>query len=333
MNRTKYNDKLKDIDVDMTLPMAENQRLVKVFVEGYEDVSFWRSIFDHYTNPQLCFEISVPTRSDLPKGKKILMGMIPRSNEELLLCVDSDFDYIFDGETAQSRELLDARFMFHTYAYATENYLCYAPSLHNVCVKATKNDTRIFDFEYFLSEYSSIIYPLFLWYSYSAKQSFEHMFVLADFRAAVRLGYLEIENNGENTLEWLRRGVEKTLSELREGYPDMVDAVEVFAEELKQRGVTPQTTYLYMHGHTLMDSVVMVVLNRVCEQLRNMSISRISNSSKRGVALDNELSNYKNSLRSIRDVLLDNENYTDCPLYKLLEDDIERYIQFATRRV
>ena len=34
----------------------------------------------------------------------------------------------------------------------------------------------------------------------------------------------------------------------------------------------------------------------------------------------------QNSLRSIRDVRLDNENYTKCALYKRLERDIERYI-------
>ena len=44
------------------------------------------------------------------------------------------------------------------------------------------------------------------------------------------------------------------------------------------------------------------------------------------MALKNEMSNYTNSLRSIRDVLLDNENYTKSPLYKRLERDIERYI-------
>ena len=44
------------------------------------------------------------------------------------------------------------------------------------------------------------------------------------------------------------------------------------------------------------------------------------------MALKNEMSNYTNSLRSIRDVLLDNENYTKCALYKRLERDIERYI-------
>ena len=60
--------------------------------------------------------------------------------------------------------------------------------------------------------------------------------------------------------------------------------------------------------------------------LRAMSIAKITASKKQGVALKNEMLNYTNSLRSIRDVLLDNENYTKSPLYKRLERDIERYI-------
>ena len=100
-----------------------------------------------------------------------MLGMIPQASDELLLCVDSDFDYLFHNSTEQSRELLSCDRMFHTYAYATENFLCYAPSLHNVCVKATKNDTRIFDFVKFMHEYSCTIYPLFLWYAYSAQLS------------------------------------------------------------------------------------------------------------------------------------------------------------------
>ena len=187
--------------------------------------------------------------------------------------------------------------MFHTYAYATENYLCYAPSLHNVCVRATKNDTRIFDFERFMADYSRIIYPLFLWYAYSAQQESEHIFTLADFRASVRLNFLE-----------------------------MIEPKRAFAEKLFRRGVTPENTYLFMHGHTLMDNVVIVLLNTVCEKLRELSIAKITASSKKGVALKNEMSNYTNSLRSIRDVLLDNENYTDCFLFRRLQCDIERYL-------
>ena len=90
--------------------------------------------------------------------------------------------------------------------------------------------------------------------------------------------------------------------------------------------MTSENTYLFMHGHTLMDNVVIVLLNTVCEKLRELSIAKITASSKKGVALKNEMSNYTNSLRSIRDVLLDNENYTDCFLFRRLQCDIERYL-------
>ena len=308
------------------LPADPDQRLVKVYVEGYEDVAFWRGIFDHFQNPYLRFEISVPDRGDLPKGKKVLMGTIPRSSEELLLCVDSDFDYLFAGRTEQSREVLGARYMFHTYAYATENYLCYAPSLHNVCVKATKNDTRIFDFVQFMHDYSCTIYPLFIWYAFSAQLPSENVFPLIDFKASVRIGYLDLEQNGARTIEWLQRNVEKREKLLCQRNPRMIEPMKRFEEQLRERGVKPENTYLFMHGHTLMDNVVMILLNSVCEKLRAMSIARITASQKQGVALKNEMSNYTNSLRSIRDVLLDNENYTKCPLYKRLQRDIERYI-------
>ena len=57
-------------DYGMSMPqsMDDGRRVVNVFVEGYEDVAFWRGIFDHFDNPFLRFEISVPNREDLPKG-------------------------------------------------------------------------------------------------------------------------------------------------------------------------------------------------------------------------------------------------------------------------
>lgn len=322
---------LRSGKVDLaTLPeplrIEDGKRLVRVFVEGYEDVAFWRGIFDHFTNPYLRFEISVPTREDLPKGKKVLLKAADRACEDMLLCMDSDFDYLLAAEDATSQMICSSPCMFHTYAYATENYLCYAPSLHNVCVKATKNDTRIFDFEQFMADYSRTIYPLFLWYVYSASKHTENVFTLLEFKSTVRLGYLDLERNGANTIAWLARHVEQRERSLCELYPEMAKDMPRFAEYLRTKGVEPDVTYLFMHGHTLMDNVVMVVLGGVCEKLRQMSIAKIVACSKEGVALKNEMSNYTNSLRSIRDVLLDNENYTSCPLYKSLKADIQRYI-------
>ena len=189
-------------------------------------------------------------------------------------------------------------------------------------------DTRIFDFVKFMEEYSLIIYPVFLWYAYSAQMGTESIFTLNDFRATVRLGYLDIKENGRSTLEWLRGNVESRLRSLRQNYPKMQQPVEDFGRYLRDsKDVVPEQTYLYMHGHTLMDNVVMVLLTDVCDQLRKLSQARISASSKEGIALRDEMSNYNNSLRSIRDVLLDNENYTSCPLYKRLSLDIEHYLQ------
>ena len=315
------------------LPIDDGRRRVRVFVEGYEDVAFWRGIFDHFPNPYLRFEISVPTRKDLPKGKKVLLSMAEEANEEMLLCMDSDFDYLFDNEDEVSRQIVESPFMFHTYTYATENYLCYAPSLHNVCVKAVKNDTYIFDFEQFMADYSRAIYPLFLWYVYSASRKTENVLPLLDFKAAVRIGYIDLERNGENTIAWLQRNIERKTSSLVEENPEMAAEIPAFAERIRKKGVEPELTYLFMHGHTLMDNVVLPILSGVCEKLRQISLSKIICSSKEGVALKNEMSNYTNTLRSIRDVLLDNENYTSSPLYKRLKSDIQRYIDTTIAKI
>ena len=310
-----------------TLPIDDGKRLVRVFVEGYEDVAFWRGIFNNFANPHLRFEISVPTRKDLPKGKKVLLSMADRASEELLLCMDSDFDYLFDDENEESKMITSSPYLFHTYTYATENYLCYAPSLHNVCVKAVKNDAHIFDFERFMADYSRTIYPLFLWYAYSASRKTENVLPLADFKASVRIGYIDIEQNGANTIAWLQRNIARRVESLEADHPDMASAIPAFAERIARKGVEPELTYHFMHGHTLMDNVVLPVLSGVCEKLRQMSLSKIICSSKEGIALKNEMSNYTNSLRSIRDVLLDNDNYTDSPLYQRLKADIQRYLE------
>ena len=314
-----------------TLPIVSryangDYRLVKVFVEGYDDVAFWRGIFDDYETDRLKFEISVPPRQDLAKGKRVLLDMIPESSPDLLLCVDSDFDYLFDGHTEQSRLVNESPYLFHTYAYATENYLCHPPSLHRICAKATKNDTLIFDFEAFLREYSRIIYPLFLWYAYSARRKSERAFSLIDFRTSVRLNYLDLRDNGQPTLEWLQRQADKRLHAPEVHNRDWTHEVRHFGEQIAEYGVTPYNVYYFMQGHTLLDNVIITLLHAVCDKLRDITTQRINMGTKQGVALKNEISNYNNALRNVREVLLDNEHYKDCFLYHKLQNDIERYV-------
>lgn len=310
------------------VPLDNGCRLITVYVEGYEDVAFWRGVFDDYESDDFTFEITVPLREDLAKGKKVVLCMAQNPDiKDTLFCVDSDFDYLFANQTEASKAINHTPNIFHTYAYATENYLCYAPNLHNICVKATKNDTMIFDFEKFFEDYSITIYPLFLWYAYSAQIATPRIFPLIEFKSSVKLNYLEVENNGADTLAWLARQVERKLNGLRVQHPDIEARFPAFEKMLRKRGVSPENTYLFMQGHTLMDNVVMPVLEAVCDKLRYISISRINNSKRQGVTLVNEQSNYNNALEDVRNALLFNENYKDCFLYRKLKRDIEAYLK------
>ncbi len=309
------------------LPRDPSKKLVEVYVEGYEDVAFWRGIFDHYECGKYTFEINVPPREDLAKGKKVILGMVGESSPYKLLCVDSDFDHLLGNSNEQSHLVNNTQYLFHTYAYATENFLCYAPSLHNVCVKATKNDARIFDFVKFMEEYSRTVYPLFLWYAYSAFLKTENVFTLLEFKNAVKLNYLEVSDNGRDTIAWLGRQVSKWTHILEERYESLPEKLDLFEKLLVERGLKKEDTYMYMQGHTLMDNVVIPMLNAVCDKLKLMNVIRIDTSTKTGVALKNEMSNYNNSLRPVREVMLDNDAYKGSPLYKELKRDIEKYLE------
>lgn len=305
----------------------KNSRWIKVFVEGYGDVAFWRGIFDDYETDELKFEVSVPPRTDLAKGKRVLLDMIPKSGPDMILCVDSDFDYIFNGRTEQSKLVIESPYMFQTYAYSTENYLCYPPSLRYVCAKATKNDSYIFDFVKFMAKYSSTIYPVFLWYAFSAMQKNEKMFPLNEFRSTVRLNYLDITDNGAHTISWLERQVEKRMQIMANRSGSRADDIFNFGKSLEEFGVVPEKVHMYMQGHTLLDNVVMTMLNPVCDKLREISTTKIAKGTKQGISLKNELSNYNNSTRNVREVLFDNERYKDSSQYLMLRRDIEEYIK------
>jgi len=302
--------------------------LVRVFVEGYNDVAFWRGVLDPYENERLRFEISIPVREDLAKGKKVVMSFLPQAGKNLILCVDSDFDYLFGDYNEQSRAVNRQPYLFQTYAYSTENYVCHPPSLHNLCVRATKNDRMIFDFEEFMAAYSRTIYPLFIWYVLSARKSAQRTFTLNDFRNTVRINYLDVRENGRYTLEWLARQVEKRIGILESRLPGgaWTQEMEDLQHQLRKRGVTEDNIYYFMQGHTLKDFVVLPVLQSVCDRLREQTNRMIADSTRQGVSLRNELSNYNNSLRKIEEILDDNESYRKCFLYEYLANDIYHYI-------
>lgn len=304
-------------------------RKVVAYVESYDDIFFWRSVLQDFETDRIKFEVMLPSRRTLSKGKKAaLMNRLgPSLGEFMIACVDADYDYLMQGATEVSRTLLSSPFIFHTYAYAIENYQCYAPSLHTACVMSTLNDRDILSFEAFLEEYSRIIWPLFVWSIWTHRHGHASTYCITDFAQTVTFHDIN-PWHPENALEHLRSNVNKKVAWLQRKFPKAKDTYLNLRKSLQEElGILPSETYLYIQGHALMDGVVLPLLTPICNILRREREKEISQLALHGKQKQNELSGYRHSQSPIDLMLRKSTAFKQSAPYQKLRADIEALIK------
>ncbi len=303
---------------------------VMVYVEGYEDIAFWREIFDKWEDKTKGrnFEITTPTRDDRAKGKKVVLSFAKQTGKNFLLCIDSDFDYLIDGANYQSEVIKNNKYIVHTRVYAIENLQCLPESLSSICAKATKNDKDIFDFEKFAKDYSKAVYPLFLWYYFGAVADSTHILTLAELKKTAALNYLAPQNNGAETIAFISRQVKRKTDSLEAKYPEILAQLPTIEKHLIEMGVKKDEVYLWIQGHFWKDNVVKIALGAVCNTLKQMVLSEIEASKLGDSHKRNELSAYNNSLRDVTSLLSDNTYYKQTEHCTYIDNEIGAiYIQ------
>ena len=319
------------------LASKKGRRRIVAYVESYDDILFWRSVLGGLETDKLYFEVMLPTHKKLERGKKsVLMKLIESSVEredskaarlgpDMIACVDADYDYMLQGATAQSRQVINNPYVFHTYAYAIENMQCYASSLHDVCVMVTLNDHRIFDFEDYLRQYSEAIFPLFIWSVWAYRTGNYHDFTLTDFARVIDPGGFNVFDP-QPSLDHLRQKVIRKVRQLQTQYPNNKEVYLQTKEDIKALGVTPQTTYLYVQGHSLFDNVIVPILNKVCNRLRMERQEEIQRTARHYTQRKNEMSCYEHSLQDIRQMLKKNLGYRMAPEFLHIQQDIMHFL-------
>ena len=196
------------LDAANRLAAKNKRRRIVAYVESYDDIYFWRTVLSRFEDDTRYFEVMLPSHKKLERGKKsVLMNFIGKSvGPSMIACVDADYDYLLQGVTPQSRNVLQSPYVFHTYAYAIENLQCYAPSLHDVCTAVTLNDHRIFDFRDYLRQYSEAIFPLFVWSVWSYRTGNHNRFSLADLARIIDPGGFNVQQP-QPSIDHLRRKV------------------------------------------------------------------------------------------------------------------------------
>lgn len=244
----------------------------------------------------------------------------------LIACVDSDYDFLLQGATNVSRKINRNPYIFQTYGYAIENFHCFAESLHEVCVQATLNDRHLIDFPAFMERYSQIAYPLFLWNVWFYRRHDTYTFPMYDFNACVRLQDVSLRHP-YRCLEEMNKVVQAKLSELQTRFPQDIEHVDSLGEELQHLGLTPETTYLYIQGHHIMDAVVMKLLTPVCTQLRREREQEIKRLAEHDEQFRNELTGYENSQVNVSVMLKKNSSYKNLYLYEWVKEDIRKFLE------
>ena len=314
--------------INKMTPKKARRRIV-VYVESYDDVFFWRSVLGRYEDDKLTFDIMLPSRNQhLDRGKKAaISNMLKGVGRDMIACVVADYDYILQGATEMSRQMLENPYIFHTYAYAIENFQCYAKGLHETCVMVTLNDHRIFNFERFLQSYSQTIWPLFVWHVvFLQRRKMTMHFDMCEFNKVVVLPSVRIQNP-KWAIEYLSKKVRAKMFQLERRFPKLKDALPETERMLRDLGINDNNTYLYIQGHHLFDLVVSPVVQTVCDILRNEQENDIRDRAVHSEQARTEIACYENSLGKVKMMMKKNTYYQFSPEFQKILADVEKYLE------
>ena len=312
---------------DKLLPGKRRGRII-AFVESYDDVSFWRLLLDEFETKDHYFQIMLPNRGGLTKGKKSALRSCIEHNglgKSLIACVDSDYDWLLQGTTQTSRDIISNPFVIQTYTYAIENYQCWSGSLHQICVQCTLNDHRLIDFEAFMELYSKAVYPLFVWNVWFYRKKLHNQFSMQDLSIDIRLKSVDVRRP-QGAIIGVQERVARKLRWLENNFADAIPEVALLREELTAMGVTQENTYLFLQGHHLVENVIIKLLLPVCTQLRQEREAEIRRFAVHDQQYRNEISAYQHSQMGLAEAIRKNTHYRECYLYQRMRDEVRHLL-------
>jgi hypothetical protein len=153
-------------------------------------------------------------------------------------------------------------------------------------------------------------------------------FSISDFNRIADPGGFSV-HNPEASISNVKRKVHTKINELQRMFPEAKEEYLKTKNDLKILGVTPQTTYLYIQGHHLFDTVVSPILSKVCNLLRQERQNEIYHATAHKTQKRNEMTCYENSLQDIKVMLKKNSGYTSSDQFRLLQNDIRKYLDYS----
>ena len=106
-SRLKDNLNSKYFEAANALTSKKARRRIVAYVESYDDIYFWRTVLSEFENDKRYFEVMLPSKINLTRGKKsVLMNFLEGEplGRDMIACVDADYDYLSHPSVAAHPE-------------------------------------------------------------------------------------------------------------------------------------------------------------------------------------------------------------------------------------
>lgn len=235
-----------------------------VHVENKDDIVFWSAVLKHF-RPGDRFHFIAGSRNEYGHETSGVTQCLKYYNylgPGFFICIDSDYRYLLQEEGMDA-----AHYVLQTYTYSFENHHCFADGLNEVCSRVTHQPNRVFDFKTFLTGYSRILYPLFIWHLYFLAAD-PSRFSKYDFNRFLGLNICKpsrfVRDGGKRVLDELHRKVAKKVAFFERSYPNA--DLGFIRHKYRALGLEPDTSYLFLRGHNVYD-LVSCLCKEVCKIL------------------------------------------------------------------
>lgn len=313
------------------LSSKKSKRIIKVYVESDQDVSFWNNFFNSFNLSNVSFVISLPNKTSYETGKRNVLRYFKESiGENLILCLDSDYDYLIPDYDEDSNLINKSSFIFHTYAYSIENHYCYHKSLLNYSIQCLKKSDLKIDVGSLLTSYSTIIYDLLVWNIFLYSKKLQHEFSITDFVECCKILIVDdFENKFQTSFECLQERVSVKINELETRLTNFYGEKEEFKKYLTSKKLLPENCYIFSNGHLIMENVVLMFLKAIIKSEKQIKLDEIRSKCKHDIQVKDEERKYRKLIienKSVEQNIYTNYNFQKSYEYQKLWKNFQQFV-------
>lgn len=253
---------------------------LSVLVEDIYDERFWEYIIEN-VKPNLRDKIDFPNPTPQgTRGKNILKNFKSFVNKRIIICIDSDCEYLYDDKVWYL-----ADYIYNTIVYSKENFQCNHLSLNEICKDLTNER---YDFKSLFENISLKVSPLFyvwLYFKGIKCKRFNDLINNERFEKILSFEGTQFDNIGDEHILWqcIEDRVNDTLQILKNDMDDESWYNSIFTNDIPEIKKRLTEKYLiheeeilsFCYGHGVLEKFVEPFMVKLIERLKNLRKEKV----------------------------------------------------------